>query len=104
MHYVRVRGVRPHPWPRRSGHGELQDPRSVTVPVSLAAKRKLYPLFLYPVCREFNLHSFFVAFPTVIADFVPSLSVWNLAGLLFGKVAEALDTDGDGRPVGIHLP
>ena len=27
-----------------------------------------------------------------------------MAGLLFGKVAEALDTEGDGSPVGIRLP
>ena len=96
MHYVRVRGVRPHPWPRRSGHGELQDSRSVTVPVSLAAKPKLYPLCLFPLCRAFNVYRFFVAFPGVIDDFLPSLSFMELGRIVVWKVAE---TDGDGNPV-----
>ena len=103
-HYVRNRGVQPHPWPRRSGHGELQDPRSVTVPVSLAPKPKLYPLCLFRLCRAFNVYSFFVAFPGVIADFLPSLSFMELARIIVWKVAEVLETDGDGSPVGIHLP
>ena len=42
--------------------------------MSLAAKRKLCLLSLFPLCRALNFYSFFAAFPRMIADFLQSLT------------------------------